>query len=88
MMDVVDSQLFILGAKVEELEQEVAVNDLQEVLNGGTVQIAGFNVHLLGLKNARTIIEGTIANVPPLRSALKTAALIFARSAPIQTVSW
>src|SRR4029078_8360991 len=25
MMDVVDSQLFILGAKVEELEQEVAV---------------------------------------------------------------
>jgi hypothetical protein len=68
-------------AQVEQLVSKqvlrVAVNDLQEVLSGGTVQIAGFNVHLLGLKNARTIVEGTIASLPrrsPLRVALQQVA--------------
>ena len=74
----VDQAISSRLAQVEQLVSKqvlrVAVEDLQEVLNGGTVQIAGFNVHLLGLKNARTIIEGTIASLPPnspLRVALK-----------------
>jgi ABC-2 type transport system permease protein len=52
----------------------VAVNDLHQVLNGGTVQLAGQNVPLLGLRNSRTIIQGTIASLPPssqLRVALR-----------------
>ncbi len=74
----VDQAISSRLAQVEQLVSKqvlrVAVQDLQEVLGGGTVQIAGFNVHLLGLKNARTIIEGTIASLPPnspLRVALK-----------------
>jgi ABC-type transport system involved in cytochrome c biogenesis permease component len=51
---------------------QVAVNDLREVLNGGTVQILGQTVHLLGLRNARTIVEGTLASLPA-RSDLRVA---------------
>jgi ABC-2 family transporter protein len=50
----------------------VAVNDLQQVLNGGALQFLGQNVPLLGLKNARTIVQGTIASLPP-GSPLKPA---------------
>jgi hypothetical protein len=51
---------------------QVAVNDLREVLNGGTVQILGQHVHLLGLRNARTIIQGTLDSLPA-RSDLRIA---------------
>ena len=52
----------------------VAVTDLQQVLNGGQVQILGENVPLLGLRDARTIVSGTLASLPagsPLRPALR-----------------
>jgi ABC-2 type transport system permease protein len=52
----------------------VAVSDLHQVLNGGTVQLLGQTVPLLGLRNSRTIIEGTIASLPAsssLRVALR-----------------
>ena len=56
---------------------QVAVNDLREVLNGGTVTILGQTVPLLGLRNARTIVAATIAALPPsspLRVALRQVA--------------
>src|SRR5437588_6758325 len=52
----------------------VAVSDLHQVLNGGSVQLLGQTVPLLGLRNSRTIIEGTISSLPPsssLRVALR-----------------
>jgi ABC-2 type transport system permease protein len=55
----------------------VAVTDLQQVLNGGTIQLLGQNVALLGLKNSRSIVEGTIASLPKgsvLRPALAQVA--------------
>ncbi|HEY5428148.1 MAG TPA: ABC transporter permease [Solirubrobacteraceae bacterium] len=71
----------VIQSRINQVEQDVskqvlhvAVSDLQEVLNGGTVQILGQNVPLLGLRNARTIIAGTIASLPaasPLRVALR-----------------
>jgi hypothetical protein len=70
-----------ISARLAQVEQDVskqvlrvAVNDLQEVLNGGTVQILGQHVALLGLRDARTIIQGTLASLPassPLRPALR-----------------
>jgi len=61
-----------IQARVDQVEQavskqvlKVAVADLQQVLNGGTVNLLGQNVPLLGLRHARTIIEGTIASLPP-----------------------
>jgi hypothetical protein len=59
-------------ADVSKRVLQVAVNDLREVLNGGTVQIFGQSVHLLGLRNARTIVQGTVASLPA-RSVLRVA---------------
>jgi ABC-type multidrug transport system permease subunit len=70
-----------ISARVSEVEQAVskqvlraATSDLQQVLNGGTVQLAGQNVPLLGLRNSRAIVQGTIASLPgnsPLKPALR-----------------
>lgn len=68
-----------ISARLNEVEQSVskqvlrvAVEDLGEVLSGGSVQILGENVPLLGLRNSRTILQGTIASLPR-GSSLRTA---------------
>jgi ABC-2 type transport system permease protein len=51
----------------------VAITDLQQVLGGGTISLAGENFHLLGLRVSRSIVEGAAATLPrtsPLRAAL------------------
>jgi len=70
-----------IAARANQVEQavskqvlRVAVTDLQQVLNGGKLQFLGQSVPLLGLRNARAIVQGTIASLPansPLRPALK-----------------
>jgi ABC-type transport system involved in multi-copper enzyme maturation permease subunit len=81
--DPIDRQFVqqAISTRINQVEQDVskqvlrvAVNDLQEVLDGGTVQILGQHVPLLGLRNARTIVNDTIAALPPgspLRVALR-----------------
>jgi ABC-2 type transport system permease protein len=69
-----------IASRLNEVEQavskqvlRVAVSDLQQVLDGGSLQFLGQNFHLLGLKASRTIIQGTLASLPrgsPLRAAL------------------
>ncbi len=61
-----------IAARASQVEQavskqvlRVAITDLQQVLNGGTLQFLGQNVPLLGLHNARAIVQGTIASLPP-----------------------
>jgi ABC-2 type transport system permease protein len=69
----ISSRLAGVEQSVSKQVLRVAVNDLQEVLNGGTVRILGQDVRLLGLRDARTIIQGTLASLPvrsPLRVAL------------------
>jgi ABC-2 type transport system permease protein len=68
-----------IDARVAEVEQavskqvlRVAISDLGIVLNGGTLQFLGQNVPLLGLRNSRAIVQGTIATLPP-RSPLRAA---------------
>jgi ABC-2 type transport system permease protein len=70
-----------IATRLAEVEQavskqvlHVAVSDLQQVLNGGTIAILGQNVHLLGLRNSRTILQGAISSLParsPLGAALQ-----------------
>jgi ABC-2 type transport system permease protein len=70
-----------ISTRVSEVEQavskqvlSVAVSDLGLVLNGGTIQILGANVSLLGLRNASAILRGSIAALPPgspVRMALR-----------------
>jgi ABC-2 type transport system permease protein len=79
--DPIERQLVdqAITTRINEVEQSVskqvlrvAVSDLQKVLSGGTVQILGRSVPLLGLRNARTIVQGAIAALPG-RSALRPA---------------
>ncbi len=70
-----------IKARLNDVEQavskqvlRVAVSDLQQVLNGGSIQFLGQNFKLLGLRNSRTILQGTIGALParsPLRLALQ-----------------
>ena len=79
-----------IDARISQVEQavskqvlKVAITDLQQVLKGGTINLAGLNVHLLGLRNTRAIVEGAIASLPrasPLRGALR-AVVAFANLA-------
>jgi ABC-2 type transport system permease protein len=69
-----------IAARLNDVEQAVsaqvlrlATTDLRQVLNGGTINFAGQNFQLLGLRNANTILRGTIASLPknsPLRPAI------------------
>jgi hypothetical protein len=68
-----------ITARASQVEQavskqvlRVAVSDLQQLLKGGTLQFLGQNVPLLGLRNARAIVQGTITALPP-NSPLKPA---------------
>jgi len=69
-----------IDSRIQEVEQavsaqvlHVAVTDLQQVLNGGQIELLGQSFPLLGLKNSNTILQGAIAALPhasPLRAAL------------------
>jgi ABC-2 type transport system permease protein len=70
-----------ISARINQVEQavskqvlRVAITDLQQVLNGGTINLAGENFQLLGLRNSRAVVKGAIATMPrssPLRAALQ-----------------
>jgi hypothetical protein len=69
----ISSRLAEVDQSVSKQVLRVAIRDLQQVLSGGRLQFLGQTVHLLGLRNARTIVAGTIAALParsPLRAAL------------------
>jgi ABC-2 type transport system permease protein len=80
--DPVESQFVqqAIATRLNDVEQAVsaqvlrlATTDLRQVLNGGTINFAGQNFHLLGLRNANTILRGAIASLPknsPLRPAI------------------
>jgi hypothetical protein len=69
-----------ISARLNQVEQavskqvlRVAISDLQEVLNGGHVNIAGQTVKLLGLRVSRSLVQGAITALPrgsPFRPAL------------------
>lgn len=69
----IDSRLGQVEQAVSKQVLRVAVNDLRQVLNGGTINLAGENFQLLGLRDSRAIVQGAIASLPrgsPLRPAL------------------
>jgi hypothetical protein len=72
-----------LGQVEQAVSKEVlsvAVADLGKVLNGGTLEFLGQKIPLLGLRNSRTIIQGSIASLPPhssLRAALRQVVSFF-----------
>jgi hypothetical protein len=68
----ISQRLAEVNQAVSKQVLRVAISDLQQVLNGGSVQILGQNVPLLGLRNSRTIVQDTIASLPP-RSPLRAA---------------
>jgi ABC-2 type transport system permease protein len=70
----IQSRLNVVQQAVSRQVLKIGISDLQQVLNGGTINFAGQNFQLLGLKNSRAIVQGAIAAVPkssPLRPALQ-----------------
>ena len=70
----IKSRLTDVEQAVSKQVLRVAISDLQQVLNGGTINILGEHVNLLGLRNSRTIVQGAIGSLPknsPVRVALK-----------------
>jgi hypothetical protein len=60
----ISSDLNKVEQAVSKQVLHVAVTDLQQVLNGGSIQFLGQNFHLLGLRDSRTILQGSIASLP------------------------
>jgi ABC-2 type transport system permease protein len=78
----IQTQLGEIEQAVSKQVLKVAVTDLQQVLDGGTINFVGQNYPLLGLRNSRTIVAGTIATLPhssplvaPLRQVVNFADL-------------
>ncbi len=70
----IQSRLNTVQQAVSRQVLKVAISDLQQVLNGGQINLGGENFNLLGLKNSRNVVEGAIAEIPkdsPLRPALR-----------------
>jgi ABC-type multidrug transport system permease subunit len=68
------ARLASVQSEVSRRVLRVAVADLQRVLAGGRVSLLGRSVNLLGLRDTRAIVDGTIASLParsPLRIALR-----------------
>ncbi|MGO9898540.1 MAG: ABC transporter permease [Solirubrobacteraceae bacterium] len=60
----IQSQLIEVEQAVSKQLLKLALTDLQQVLDGGTLNFVGQNYPLLGLRDSRAIIEGTIATLP------------------------
>jgi ABC-2 type transport system permease protein len=69
----IQSRLNDVEQAVSKQVLRVAISDLQQVLNGGSIQFLGQTFPLLGLRNSRAIIQSTLSSLPrgsPLRSPL------------------
>jgi hypothetical protein len=69
----IDTRINQVEQAVSQQVLQVAVGDLQQVLNGGSIQFLGQSIQLLGLRASRTIVRDTISSLPqrsPLRVAL------------------
>jgi hypothetical protein len=67
-----------IQARLNDVEQavskqvlRVAVVDLQQVLNGGSIQFLGQSIPLLGMRDSRTLLRRVIGSLPP-RSPLRS----------------
>src|SRR5579864_3156322 len=73
VQQAISSRLNQVEQAVSKQVLRVAISDLQQVLNGGSINLAGENFRLLGLRNSRAIVQGATAALPrgsPLRPAL------------------
>jgi ABC-type transport system involved in cytochrome c biogenesis permease component len=74
VQQAINSNITQVEQAVSKQVLRVAISDLQEVLKGGTVNIGGTNVKLLGLRTSRSLIQGAITALPrgsPFRPALE-----------------
>jgi ABC-type multidrug transport system permease subunit len=68
----INSRLAQVQAIVSKQVLRVAVSDLQQVLDGGVINILGNNVHLLGLRSSKTVVDSAIASLPRNSSVVRS----------------
>ena len=64
VQQAIDSRLTQVESIVSRQVLRVAASDLQQVLTGGVINILGNNVHLLGLRNSKALIDSAISQLP------------------------
>jgi ABC-type multidrug transport system permease subunit len=67
----IDAKLAQANAALSDRLREVALQDLQLLINGGTLQTPLRNFDLLGLRNAKRILDATARSLPPNSSQRK-----------------
>jgi hypothetical protein len=71
----IKSRLADVETAVSKQVLRVAVSDLQQVLNGGSLNFLGQSIPLLGLKKSHAIVDAAVPSLPknsPQRAALKS----------------
>lgn len=64
VQQTINSNIIQVEQAVSKQVLRVAISDLQKVLRGGSVNIGGTNVKLLGLQTSRSLIQGAITALP------------------------
>ena len=73
MQSALSSRIAEVQSDVSRRVLAVAVHDLEQVLNGGSVTLLGQTVRLLGLRDSEAIVKGALATLPrrsPLQVSL------------------
>jgi len=65
VQQAIQSRVSEVQSTVSKQLVKTVIADLQKVLSGGTITILGHTINLLGLKNARTIVQSAVASLPP-----------------------
>jgi hypothetical protein len=74
VQSAIDARLSQVEQAVSKQVLGVATQDLQQVLNGGSIEFLGQTFPLLGLRDSRKVLQGTVAALPKnsnLRAPLK-----------------
>jgi ABC-2 type transport system permease protein len=71
---VIKARMSDANAALSKKFEQVTIGYLRLLLNGGTLHVLGSDIHILGLRNAHAIVEGTRASLPrrsPLQGPLR-----------------
>ncbi len=77
VQQAITTQLNSVEQFISRQVTNVAVSDLRQVLNGGSINFLGANFPLLGLRSSRAIVQATVDSLPPdsrLRPPLRQVA--------------
>jgi ABC-2 type transport system permease protein len=74
---VIKARISDANAALSKKFEQVTIGYLRLLLNGGTLHVLGNDIHILGLRNSKAVVDGTAASLPrdsPLQGPLRQVA--------------